>query len=169
MRRLGAVLAGGDSRRFGSDKAAALWDGSSLIDHVCAQLGRQVDHLIIIGRNGGIPDRPAPGMGPLGGLCAALAHAAAHGYDTVLTAACDMPVLPGDLVNLLAPAPACLNDQPLVGLWPATLSDELEAHLATTSNLSMRRWIEQSGARLVTGVDLPNINTTADLAALHSG
>ena len=161
------MLAGGGSRRFGSDKAVALWNGRTLIDHVMDRLGKQVDHLIIVGRDGGIPDRPAPDMGPLGGLCAALAYAAAHGFDTVLTAACDMPVLPDDLAALLAPGPACLASQPLIGLWPAMLAQELDAHVATASDLSMRGWINRSGARLVTGVDLPNINRPADLQSLQ--
>ena len=167
MRRLGAVLAGGGSRRFGSDKAAALWNGRSLIDHVTDRLGAQVDHLVLIGREGGIPDRPAPDLGPLGGLCAALAYAAAHGFDDVLTAACDVPTLPDDLASLLAPGPACLDGQPLIGLWPATLAPELDAYLASTPDLSMRAWIRRCGARLVSGPELPNINTPDDLAALQ--
>ena len=39
MRVLGAILAGGQSRRFGSDKASASLDGKSLLDHVADALG----------------------------------------------------------------------------------------------------------------------------------
>ena len=42
MKTLGAILAGGGSRRFGSDKAAAWLDGRALIDHVA---GRVADYL----------------------------------------------------------------------------------------------------------------------------
>ncbi len=160
------MLAGGGSRRFGSDKALALWNGRPLIDHVSDRLGKQVDHLVIVGRSGGLPDRPAPDLGPLGGLCAALAYAAANGFDAVLTAACDVPTLPDNLVRLLGPGPACLDGQPLIGLWPVTLATELDAHLAATTDLSMRGWISRCGARLVIGPELPNINTAEDLVAL---
>ena len=38
MSRLGAVIAGGRSSRFGSDKAMALWQGRPLIDHAIDRL-----------------------------------------------------------------------------------------------------------------------------------
>ncbi|MBA3896663.1 MAG: NTP transferase domain-containing protein, partial [Sphingomonadaceae bacterium] len=62
---LGAVLAGGASRRFGSDKALAMRDGRPLIAHVVDALATQVDAVVVCGRDwGGLPsiaDRPAPG------------------------------------------------------------------------------------------------------------
>ena len=43
MKLLGAILAGGRSSRFGSDKAFALLNGKPLIDHVIAALAAQTD------------------------------------------------------------------------------------------------------------------------------
>jgi len=100
MRVLGAILAGGQSSRFGSDKAEAPLGAKRLIDHVAAALRPQVDALIVTGgpsRAGFtcVPDRPAPGLGPLGGLHAALHESPRLGFDWVLTApdiACHLPV-----------------------------------------------------------------------------
>ncbi len=60
MRLLGAVLAGGQSRRFGSDKALALLDGRPLIAHVIAALAAQTEAVIVCGKEWGdwVPDRP---------------------------------------------------------------------------------------------------------------
>lgn len=169
-RLLGAVLAGGQSRRFGTDKAQALLHGRALIDHVLAALGPQVAAIVVCGRvHPGVrslADLPAPGLGPQGGLNAALAHAAAHGFDAVLSAGCDLPALPPDLASRLAPGPAFLADCPIVGLWPVTLAPALAAWLGTgEADRSMRGWARAAEARAVPGLRLANINTPADLAA----
>src|SRR3546814_14028344 len=76
MKVLGAILAGGASRRFGSDKAEALIDGEPMLFHVAHRLAAQTDGLVICGRSWGslrtVADRPRPGMGPLGGLAGAI-------------------------------------------------------------------------------------------------
>ena len=69
MRLLGAVLAGGRSSRFGSDKAEALLHGRSLLDHAIEALSAQCDSVIVVGREHhgtpSIPDRPRPDLGRL--------------------------------------------------------------------------------------------------------
>ncbi|MCA3254059.1 MAG: molybdenum cofactor guanylyltransferase [Alphaproteobacteria bacterium] len=172
MQRLGAILAGGTGRRFGSDKALALLGDKPLIAHVAARLGPQVESLVVCGRDwDGLPrldDRPRAGLGPLGGLCAALTHAEALGMDAVLTAPVDAPTLPRDIAALLARgrAPAVLAGQPLIGLWPSALATPLARYLADTSDLSVQRWVTTVGARRVRGPILPNINTPNDMAVL---
>ena len=120
MRVLGAILAGGQARRFGSDKALALLAGRALIDHVAAALGPQVEALVVCGRehqgSTSVPDRPAAGLGPLGGLAGALHYAREHGYDAVVSAPCDTPLLPddfgGQVERLLAFTPGTLGEVP---------------------------------------------------------
>lgn len=200
MRVLGAILAGGQSSRFGSDKAEAPLGAKRLIDHVAAALRPQVDALIVTGgpsRAGFtcVPDRPAPGLGPLGGLNAALHEAARLGFDWVLTAPCDAARLPADLARRLqqglakqgsakqgpakqgpGEAPAAYahadgRDHPTFGLWSATLAPTLENWLATerpARERAIRRWAATVGA---IAAPLPhgsiaNINTPEDLAAL---
>lgn len=169
-RILGAVLAGGRSSRFGSDKALAIMpDGRSLLDHAIAGLAPHVAQVVICGRAGGLPDRPAPDMGPLGGLNAALHHACSHDFAGVLTTGCDMPVYPADLpAALVGDGAAILKGQQLLGWWPATLANALDAHLAEDNNRSIRRWLDRIGARVVDrpGLVLPNVNRPEDLAGL---
>lgn len=171
MAVLGAILAGGKSTRFGADKAAALVDGRALIDHVAAALAPQVDALVLCGRIwpglASIADRPAPDLGPLGGLCAALRYAADQGFSHVLTAGCDVLPVPADLHALLAGnGAATIAGQQLFGYWPAALADRLDAHLAAGTDRSIRGWIAACRARAVAiDTSLANLNTPADLDA----
>ena len=172
-RLLGAVLAGGQSRRFGSDKALAELDDRPLIAHAAAALGPYVDTVAICGRIFPpylpLQDRPAPGLGPLGGVAAALRHAADNGFDLVLSIGCDMPALPAALVDALIAvgAPIAVRALPICGLWRASDADRLDRHLASTDDRSMRNWLTACGGQWFDGdIALANINTPDDLAAL---
>lgn len=165
-RRLGAILAGGASRRFGSDKALALYQGRPLIAHVAEALLAQCDALVICGRDWGghvaVADLPGPGLGPMGGLCGALAHAQGLGYDEVLAAPCDLLGLKG-AARLLAPAPAVAEGQWLLGLWPSNAGPALHGLLHREGAVSARRWTEVAGAAHRPVPGLRNINRTIDL------
>src|SRR5262245_15817148 len=115
-----AILTGGRATRFGGrDKGALLVDGQSIRDRQIAMLSSVVQEVLIVGagaaeggagpqacvENGSskelphtpirfVPDRIA-GCGPLGGVHAALEHAA---HDAVFVAACDMPFLTSPFV-----------------------------------------------------------------------
>lgn len=173
MRLLGAVLAGGRSSRFGSDKALAMLNGRSLLEHAATALGAHVEAVVICGREVpgmvGLADRPAADMGPLGGLNAALHYAAAQGFDAVLTTGCDVPVYPDGLAEaLIGERAAVLKGQQLAGFWPASLAGELDAHLAEENNRSIYGWLERISARIVERPEfiLPNINRPEDLERL---
>jgi molybdopterin-guanine dinucleotide biosynthesis protein A len=169
---LGAVIAGGKSSRFGSDKAEALLDGTALIGHAAGLLGPHVDAIVLVGRRRegwtSLADRPRPGLGPLGGIAAALHHAAGHGYDRVLTIGCDMPRVPAGLLTaLIRGAPACCAEAPILGCWPAGLAAALDAHIERDPKRSIRGWAEQAGATAIASpTPLANVNTPGDLAAL---
>lgn len=171
---LGAVLAGGLSRRFGSDKALAELGGRTLISLAVDALSGWCEHVIVVGRETApaptLPDWPRPGMGPLGGLAAALRHAMDEGYEAVLTCGVDAAVLPDDLPVLLGAAPACLEAQPVIGVWPASVAPRLEAFLHGEGSHSVNRFADLVGARRVqTAASIPNLNTPADLTALAAG
>jgi molybdopterin-guanine dinucleotide biosynthesis protein A len=175
MTILGAIIAGGRARRFGSDKALALYDDRRLIDIVIEGLGPQVAAMAICGRVfpgiETLEDRPTAGLGPLGGLCAALHYASANGHDAVLSVAADIVPIPLLLASWLSakPGPTVVKGQHLLGLWPSYLANDLDRHLATTTDRSLRGWIAASGA---TSVAVPaafaNINTPEDLVHLQS-
>ena len=171
QRILGVVLAGGRSTRVGSDKALAELGGRSLLDRALAALERQCDAVIVAGRDhascAGVADRPRPAMGPLGGLNAALHHAAERGFDAVLSIPVDAFDVPVDLVDELSPAPAYAKDAPVIGLWPVSARAPLDALLAEDTRHSLRAFAARIAARETTLSRQPvNINTLADLAAV---
>ncbi len=103
---LGAVLAGGESRRFGSAKALAPFQGEPLALRAARTLEEVCTGVVVVGRVDGlepgdffdlVPDK-LPGMGPLGGLHAALVVLLERvGEDAegagVLLLGCDMPLV----------------------------------------------------------------------------
>jgi molybdenum cofactor guanylyltransferase len=167
-RRLGAILAGGRSSRFGSDKALALHQGRPLIAHVADALLAQCAALVVCGRQWGghvgLADAPGPGLGPLGGLCAALLHAEREGYDEVLAAPCDLLALAGDTARLLAPGPAVADGQWLLGLWPVSLAGQLETLLLEQGAIAAKCWVAASEAVARPVPGLRNINRPDDLS-----
>lgn len=115
-----------------------------------------------------IPDVPGPGLGPLGGMAAALSYASQDGFDAVLTVPVDTYPLPMDLSALLGAGPVSFADQFLIGLWPASLYTILHAHLVS-GHRSVRSWISVSHCRLVDGENLSwrNITAVTDLPGGH--
>ena len=175
---LGCVLAGGQSTRFGSDKALARVGEVTLLARAVGQLSQWCDRVVVVGR----PEAPAPtladwprgGLGPLGGIAAALHLAEGAGFSALLTIGVDSVGLPENLPGLLAPAPAYLAGQPVIGLWAhrdsgvAGAARAVEAILAGSGRHSMRAFAEALEARPVClDANPANINTPADLAAWH--
>jgi molybdopterin-guanine dinucleotide biosynthesis protein A len=173
MRLLGAILAGGASRRFGSDKGIAMLGGRALINHAADALDPLVERIVICGRNlpnfGRLDDRPGPNMGPLGGLNAALHFAASNAFDGVLTLGCDTPVVPSQTLRdlLKEKTGAYIATLPIIGYWPASLSGTLDAHLASTTDYAVRAWAHANGLRSLDRTGIANINFRSDLAALE--
>ena len=169
MRLLGVVLAGGQSRRFGRDKALALLDGRPLIDHALAALAG-CDALAVAGREwpgiASLPDRPSPDLGPLGGLNAALHHAVAKGFSHVASLPVDSPTLPADWLAKLGDGPAHAAGQPLIAVCPVALADGLEAFVAGGGR-RVREWVAGTGARAVDLGPLANLNQPGDLDRLR--
>lgn len=172
MKLLGAVLAGGKSSRFGSDKAVALVDGLPLIDHIVMGLFRATEHLVISGRDWRdftvVPDGDFAGEGPLAGLLAVLDHAMSNGFDGVLTAACDALPVP-DLTELVGEGPAVVEGHWLFGYWPSELAGELRAWLAGQPDRSVRGWLVRCGAAEIPATaTIFNLNTRDDMIAYET-
>lgn len=145
---LGAILAGGPSRRFGSPKALALLDGEPLIRHVARALGEAVDTAVVFTASGeiaaaaGLEHRADvfPGAGPLGGLHAALVWAAERAAPGVLVVGCDTPFLPAPLLRALAQAASssaetalaaegAAGPEPLCAWYSVRAAPEVESRL----------------------------------------
>ncbi|HVT39164.1 MAG TPA: molybdenum cofactor guanylyltransferase [Gemmatimonadaceae bacterium] len=106
----GAILAGGRSARFGgSPKGLSKIGGVRLLDRVATALAEACDELVLVANDGAartwlagvtaVPDARA-GVGALGGLHAALAHA----RGDVMTLPWDAPFVPGALLRALREA-----------------------------------------------------------------
>jgi molybdopterin-guanine dinucleotide biosynthesis protein A len=147
-------------------------DGRALIDIAAATLARHVDALVLCGRRRPgwttLDDVPTAGLGPLGGVAAALRHGERHGFDGVVTIGCDMPDVPDALIAaLIEAAPAYCRDAPILACWPASLAAALVAHLERDARRSIRGFGDRIGATALPAPQpLANINTPADLAAL---
>lgn len=166
---LGVVLAGGQSTRFGSDKAGARLGNATLLERAFDQLKAICDEVVVAGRDLAdvptIADWPRPHMGPLGGIAAGLRYAAENQFSTILSCGVDSVDLPGGLIAKLSPAPAFLASQPVIGHWPTSARGTLETLLMSDGRHSMRAFAEEIDARAVQIDDDPaNINTPADLA-----
>ena len=106
MLKSGAILAGGRATRFGGrDKSALVVDGETILDRQLAAFAAvdALDDVLIVGGSASRPRVRAiadvvPGMGPLGGIHAALTHAA---HDAVCIVACDMPYVTARLITKL--------------------------------------------------------------------
>jgi molybdopterin-guanine dinucleotide biosynthesis protein A len=97
----GAILAGGASRRFGTPKALAELQGRPMVRWISDTLLASTTRAVIVGPEGpvtaasglsAIPDI-LPGLGPLGGLHAALTWMVGEGGEGTLIVGCDTPLV----------------------------------------------------------------------------
>jgi molybdopterin-guanine dinucleotide biosynthesis protein A len=188
---LGIVLAGGTSRRFGTDKRAALLGGRSLLERVVDRALPQVEVLLL---NTNDPTSltleriadSAAGEGPLCGILSGLSEAQRRGFAYLASFACDTPFFPRDAVARLASAlqsssadyavASCgVAAHRIFALWPAACRTSLE-HAFASGTRSMRdieRWLEPTWADFAkndgpNGDPFFNINTPADLEAAET-
>ncbi len=109
----GLILAGGQSRRYGRDKAFEKLNGRPLIEYVIQALAPVAGSLFIVADSAKrfldysnrltIITDEVPGLGPLGGLYAGL-KAAPDEY--CVTAPCDSPFIDSGLVEYMLQAAA---------------------------------------------------------------
>jgi molybdenum cofactor guanylyltransferase len=187
----GAILAGGRGRRMAADKTQMRRDGQRVLERTAALLAPLCGRVLLVARDEAqaaelrsvcavetIVDAQ-PGLGPMGGLHAALKHT---GGD-VLLVACDMPFLEAALLGRMiesfrtrcAPVAAMrtLDEQkqwrvePLCAVWSQSVLPQVEQAIAT-QRLSMTRLTEELGAAFVDlsaaeALQLRNINSPAEL------
>ena len=184
----GCIIAGGESRRMGEDKAVLELGGMPLVAHAIERLKPQVASLIINAHDGsadfgiyGLPvvtDPAGDHQGPLAGILAALRWAEKNDIAWIATVAVDTPFFPRDLTRRLAEAAqdkelACASSgglmHPVFGLWKAELALELEQQIENGLR-SARQWVALHDAGIADWPTLPydpffNINNPADREA----
>jgi molybdopterin-guanine dinucleotide biosynthesis protein A len=109
---LGGVLVGGQSRRFGSDKAAAHVGDRSMAARAVHALRELSDPVVLLGGDGRLAERLAlpwrgdarPGLGPLSGLATGLRWAEELDRTGLLVLACDLPLVGPEVMRAIASA-----------------------------------------------------------------
>lgn len=151
------ILAGGQSSRFGQDKARAIFDGQPLILGVAAALKPATSRCTVVAATA---DKYAdlgletiadarPGLGPMAGLEKSLEHAAHGGHLWVAIAACDMVGLRSSWLETLLtrahePTQAIVyqaqgeRPQPLLAIYHVSALEQVRSHL-DQGNLAMWR------------------------------
>ena len=173
----GIILAGGLSRRMGGgDKGMLDLAGKPMLAHVIDRFRPQVGALAI-NANGDparfarfglpvVPDTIEGFVGPLAGVLAGMRWAAANTPQArwIASVSADAPLLPLDVVewlvatvdargNAIAIARSGGELQPVIGLWPVVLADDLEAALRSGLR-KVLHWTDRHGTA---PVDFPFI------------
>ncbi|MBL6928248.1 MAG: molybdenum cofactor guanylyltransferase [Rhodospirillales bacterium] len=181
---LGAVLAGGLSRRMGGkDKSALLLSGQPLIGHVLDRIRGQVSEIVINASEdldrfgeyglGIVPDISGDGKvegfgGPLVGILSVLEWAAAERPAVALVATfpTDTPLLPLDFVDRAGRALnaekaefACAVSgqrvHPVVALWPVEIRHRLRSIVVEDGLRRVDRLLDLFRTARVEYPDLP--------------
>ena len=185
----GLVLAGGQGSRMGGvDKGLQAFRGQPMVAHVLERLAPQVGEILVnANRNPEayarfghrvIADEIAGFAGPLAGFERGLAHATG---ELVVTAPCDSPFLPHDLVARLRVALEAHGAQLAVAktgdqAHPVFCLMRRKVHGSLTSFLGsgqrkIDRWYASLAVVEVAFDDVPdaflNINTREELASLE--
>jgi molybdopterin-guanine dinucleotide biosynthesis protein A len=183
----GLVLAGGRSRRFGSEKALARLGERTLLERALDALRPDCAALAVSAAAGSgaetlaarlnlvaLADDPAHPDGPLAGLAAGLRWAGGLGATHLATLPCDTPYAPPDMVARLNAAggeafaafvETAQGPYPLCALWSIDLLASLESELAR-GHPAVRAFLGDVGAvavRFEDGAAFRNINAPGDL------
>jgi len=181
----GVVLAGGQARRMGGqDKGLIILKGKPMIEYVIDVLKLQVDILLInANRNHDkysgygfdiVPDELSGYCGPLAGMASSLSK-----IETpyLVTAPCDTPFIPDDLVQRLVGALESKNAdisvahngeriQPVFCLLKKDLLSSINDFL-NQGERKIDRWFNQHALAVADFSDIPktfdNFNTPEDL------
>jgi len=182
-----AVLAGGQSRRMGQDKARVEIVGRTMLERVIERLSPLFGSLMIIGGDSSLGDSRAipvhpdlrPRMGSLGGIYTAVVLSPT---EHVFCAACDMPFISKKVVELMirragegydAVVPRISGElEPLCALYSRNIRDVVEQDLdngvrrikTTLSSLRVRVVEEEELVPIDPELNtFFNINTPEDL------
>ena len=173
--RSAAILAGGKSRRFGSNKALAAWLDCRVIDAVVQAAKVACRDVVIITDEPepylylGLPVYPdiKPGTGPLNGLHSALHHTNA---ERILLLGCDMPLLSPKLLNRMWEIPnwapviipsTAKGLEPLHAIYHKSLLPILDYRI-NSGRLSLRSLVKDLPYHTVTSADILEICPTLE-------
>lgn len=153
MKISAVLLAGGESRRFGQDKATFVWNGKPLWQRQLDILRAVEPEQILVSARTDLPWRPndivfvpdeTPSRGPLSGLAAAFATMRG---SHLLALAIDLPFMTSDwLRSLVSLTEECCGiipitggrEQPLAAIYPAEAADTFVRRSREGSDWSLK-------------------------------
>ena len=155
---LAVIMAGGDSRRMGQDKASLVLGKQTLLQQV-AEVMQTVFTQTVVSVREPRADIALPQVcdahtdsGPLAGLCAALEYAENAGVPWIFAVATDMPFVQGTLIESLATrrgdrqAVVPMYDghpQPLAAFYSVSALPSIRALLEGRGRRSLRAALER--------------------------
>ncbi len=171
------IMAGGQSKRFGSNKALAKWDGEPLIQRIIRKVSQVTDNLVLSVREQGAYDwldipkvvDLVRGAGPMGGLYSCLK---ALDTEKIFLVACDMPLVCPELIefmiNLKCQEPVVIpvangRKHPLHARYHRCLFPIVEK-LIMDGRYKMKELLDQVPVRTVTQKDLLDESIDVDMS-----
>ena len=164
---LGAILAGGQSKRMGKDKLFLQLNDKMLIEHTIDKVKKYLKEVIIITNQDNeffsknnlttVKDCVGGQLGPLVGILTAMKWAKENSskYSWVATFPCDTPFFPESIIksfikesekkeSLLLSASSHGLKHNIFGLWSLDLYDKLEDDLVKKKIRKVQDWTEKN-------------------------
>ena len=164
---LGAILAGGQSRRMGKDKLFLELNNKKLIEHTIDKVKKYLKQIIIITNQNNefffknnlttVKDCIEGQLGPLVGILTAMKWAKDNSqkYSWIATFPCDTPFFPESIIksfieesekneSLLLSASSHGRKHNIFGLWSLDLYDKLENDLVNKKIRKVQDWTEKN-------------------------
>ena len=189
---LGAILAGGQSKRMGKDKLFLELNNKKLIEHTIDKVKKYLKKIIIITNQGNefflknnlttVKDCIEGQLGPLVGILTAMKWAKENlsKCSWIATFPCDTPFFPESIIksfieeskkkeSLILCASSHGRKHNIFGLWSLDLYDKLENDLINKKIRKVQDWTEKNKIKnlefkFVDYDPFFNINTEEDLA-----
>jgi len=167
---LGAILAGGQSKRMGKDKLFLEVNNKKLIEYTIDKVKKYLKQLIIITNQKNeffsknnlttVKDCIEGQLGPLVGILTAMkwAKASSNKYSWVATFPCDTPFFPESIIksfiqeskkkeSLILCASSHGRRHNIFGLWSLDLCDKLENDLINKKIRKVQDWTEKNNIK----------------------
>ena len=164
---LGAILAGGQSKRMGKDKLFLELNNKKLIEYTIDKVKKYLEQVIIITNQSNeffnknnlttVKDCIDGQLGPLVGILTAMKWAKnqSNKYSWVATFPCDTPFFPDSIIksfiaesekkeSLILSASSHGRKHNIFGLWSLTLYDKLENDLVNKKIRKVQEWTEKN-------------------------
>ena len=163
------ILAGGEGRRVnGQDKGLVLYKGKPLIEHVVEAISPQVDDIVISANRNldsyqqyadkVVNDDQSDYMGPLAGINACLPHCR---HPLTMIVACDLPLLPDDLVNRLYDALTESDEAATISIATVENRHQLTLLVRTELQSSIKQRLSDHRLKLIEWVESQQYKTVA--------